>query len=340
MSAGETPTACPPDAPDCSGAQVSEQVSRPSSAPDPGPHPNPDPDPDPDPGWTRPSTPRQGQGKRQRRSTFRRLVRSGWVPDQHGAWPMATVPIVVGALDSQLRWQHLLFLLAWVSAFLMFHVATLWIAAPRRARYSRALLCWVVCTLLLGFGLLALSPALSWWAPLFAPLVGVAVFEAAHRRTRSLTSRVSTVLASSLTCAVAHDLGWGTVQGTGWWPWWDAGTSAPDTGWTHAWIVTGLLACYFLGTVPHVRALIRGRRDRAWVIGSLVWHLLTLVAAVTAAATNAVSWWVVIVWVILLLRAVLIPLDQRRRGAWRPLPIGLVEMLTCLLVAIALVLPA
>lgn len=275
-----------------------------------------------------------------RRPTFRRLVAQGWVPDQHGAWPMATVPIVVGGLASHLRWEHLLLLLAWVCGFLFFHVGGLWLASPRRARYVPALRTWTVGTAVLGGALLVLSPALSWWTPLFLPLVAVAVLEAARRRTRSMASRASTVLASTLTCAVAHDLGWGTVRGDGWWPWWDGAATVPGSGWGHAWIVTAVLGAYFLGTVPHVRALIRGRGNPAWAVGSVAWHVLGLVGVVTAATVGGVSWWVVAVWAVVLLRAVLIPLDQSRRGPWPPKAIGLTEMAVCLAVAVTLLLPA
>lgn len=296
-----------------------------------------------------------------RRSTFRRLAVRGWVPDQHGAWPMAVVPGVVGALGSHPRGIHVLLVVAWVAGFLLFHVATLWIASPRRARYTPALVTWGASAAVAGGGLLALAPALVWWAPVFAPLVLVALVEALRRRTRSLASRVSTVLASCLTCAVAHDLGTGTVRGAGgwggvwapgsvsapaqpgssaqWWPWWEGAATVPGSGWGHAWIVTGVLAVYFLGTVPHVRALIRGRGNPAWVAGSLVWHVLGLLAVGAAARVGGVSWWVVAVWGLVLLRAVAIPLDQARRGPWRPLAIGLTEMVVCLLVAVAVLLP-
>lgn len=281
-----------------------------------------------------------------RRGTrLRRLTARGWVPDQHGAWPMATLPIVVGALDSRPQWAHLLLLLAWVAGFLLFHVGTLWIASPRRARYTSALLTWGGCAAVSGVALLVLRPALLGWAPVFAPLVVVALVEALRRRTRSMASRISTVLASSLTCAVAHDLGWGTLHaagplGRGWWPWWDGAATVPGSGWGHAWIVTAVLAAYFLGTVPHVRALIRGRGNPAWVIASLSWHVLTLVGVVAAAGVGGVSWWVVAVWGVLVVRALVIPLDQSRRGPWTPKAIGLTEMVVCVLVAVSLLLPS
>lgn len=279
-----------------------------------------------------------------RGSRFRRLAARGWVPDQHGAWPMAILPIVVGALDSHPRWMHLLLLLAWVAGFLLFHVGTLWIASPRRGRYASALLSWGGCAAVLGVAVLVLQPALLWWAPVFAPLVVVALVEALRRRTRSMASRISTVLASSLTCAVAHDLGWGTVRAAGlrdgeWWPWWDGAATVPVSGWGHAWIVTAVLAAYFLGTVPHVRALIRGRGNPAWVFASLLWHVLTLVGVVVVAGAGGVSWWVVVVWGVLVVRALVIPLDQSRRGPWTPKAIGLTEMAVCVLVAVSLLLP-
>lgn len=290
-------------------------------------------------------------GPRPHRSARRRLVARGWITDQHGAWPMATVPIIVGALMGGARWEHLALLAGWVAGFLFFNAASLWLRAPHRARYRPALLTWA--GVAVGFGLLlvVLAPRLLWWVPVFAPLVAVALVEAWRRRGRSLPSRLSAVIACGLTCAVAYDWATGLVRPEGaWrageaWPWRDAAAltgsaPAPSTGWTHAWIVTSLLTAYFVGSVPYVRSLIRERGNRRWIAGSAAWHALATGGAVAAAALGAVSWAAPALWALLTARALLVPWDQARRGPWKPLSIGLGEVAACLLTAAALLLPA
>ena len=273
-----------------------------------------------------------------RRSRLRRLARAGWVPDQHGAWPMALVPPVVGAVLGGVRPVHMLLVAAWIAAFLLFNAAGLWMRSPRRARYRMAVRTWGVTTVVLGVGLLAWHPELLRWAPLFLPLVAVAIEEAWTRRERSMASRLSTVLASSLTCAVSAGLGGMPTLGRGWWPWRDAVTD-PSTGWARVWIVTALLTAYFVGTVPYVRSLIRGRGERRWVVASAVWHVVLVAGAGAAAHIGGVHWSVVVMGLVVFARAVVVPLDQSRRGPWPAVRIGMLEMVLCLLVALAVVVP-
>lgn len=268
------------------------------------------------------------------------LASHGWVPDQHGAWPMATVPILVGAVASGFVWRHVLLLCAWVAGFLFFNAAGLWLRSPRRSRYAPAVRLWLAVSAVLGAATVLSAPHLLRWGPVFAPLVLVAFWEAARGRERSLASRLATVVACGLTCAPAHDLSPATTHVPGWWPWRDAvGQVDPATGWTHAWILTALLTAYLVGTVPHVRCLIRGRGDARWIAGSVAWHAAGVAGAVAATAAGATSWAVPAVWALLLARAAAMPWGQSRRGPWAPKTIGVTEMVMCAAVAASLLLP-
>ena len=251
---------------------------------------------------------------------------------------MAVVPPVAGAALGGFRPVHLLLVAAWVAAFLLFNAGGLWVRSPRRVRYWPAVRTWGATTVLLGGILLAWHPHLLRWAPLFLPLVVVALEEAWNHRERSMASRISTVLASSLTCAVSAGLGGTLATAPGWWPWrdpvWD-----PTQGWSRVWIVTALLAAYFVGTVPYVRCLIRGRGEVRWVAASVAWHVLLVAGTGAATVAGATHWSAVVLGLVLLARAVLVPLDQRRRSPWPAVRIGLLEMLLCLLVAVTLLLP-
>jgi hypothetical protein len=92
-----------------------------------------------------------------------------------------------------------------------------------------------------------------------------------------------------------------------------------------AWIGAGLLAGYFLGTVPYVKSLIRNRGDRRVLAISIGWHALLEAAAIlwvfAAPGIEAVA--LLVVAAGLLARADLVP---HRRPWPSPKAIGLGEV--------------
>lgn len=215
---------------------------------------------------------------------------------------------------------HAWLLAAWLSAFHIFHVAILWIKARRKERYEAALRFWLLATFVLGMPLLTYRPTLLWWIPVFLPLVVASLYETWHGRERSMLARLSAVIAASLMTPVSYSVA--------------KGLHIP----LNVWVVTALLGAYFIGTVPYVRSLIRGRNDGRWVVASVSWHILGGVGAVWAAWSGYVSWLVVALWVLLTLRTVAIPARQKQRDhLLRPAIIGISEIvLTLLLTAFLL----
>ncbi|WP_034285041.1 YwiC-like family protein [Schaalia suimastitidis] len=241
----------------------------------------------------------------------------GWVPDQHGAWPMALLPILFGIAEAGLGAWHLVLLVAWLSAFAFFHAFELWAkTAPRRRhRIRAALVTWGILTFLSGVPLLLWRPSLWAWAPLFAPLLAVAGWGIWRRHSRALSVRVTTILASCLMTPVAYGSGYGTRE---------------------TWLIAAFLCAYFLGTVPYVRSLIRGRRDIRWVYAAVIWHVVVTVAMTMAWSLGQVHWSAPAVWLLLSGRSLVVPLYQKRREVpLRPAVIGIIELVACALVSVA-----
>lgn len=232
---------------------------------------------------------------------------------------MALLPVILGALLSGWQGIHTLLLLAWLAGFHFFNAATIVLKGRRsprlRARLTPALFAWGTLTALFGCALIAWRPTVLVWAPAFAPLVVVAFTEAWRRKERSLAARICTILASSLMLPVAYWLGAGT-------PTMDEVVSR---AWSPVWLTTSILAAYFIGTVPYVRSLIRGRHDRRWVWAATVWHLITGFALVMAALGGVVSWWLPTLWIVLTARCLVLPALQRRGANIRPALIGVSE---------------
>lgn len=244
---------------------------------------------------------------------------------------MALIPLVLGILDAGWTGMHVLLVGAWICAFAWFNAFETWrrTTVRRRRGVVPALVVWSGGTAAFGVPLLWSRPSALMWAPLFLPLVLVALWKIWRRYERAILTRITSICASSLMTPVAS---WYAL---------DPASGIADVQLIHAWITGALVCLYFTGTVPFVRSLIRGRGDARWMWTAFVWHIIGAAAVAVAVARGSVSWTLALVWVGLIARTLAMPAWQRHRV--RPLPpliIGLSEMAWCALVALALVWPA
>lgn len=231
----------------------------------------------------------------------------GWVPNQHGAWAMLAGPLLVGVLASGPSWVHLPLAALWFLGYFAFFATGLWLKSGRKDRYRPPVLVYSAACLPLAVLVVALQPSLARWAPAFAPLLGVGLVLAARRRDRSLVSGLATTLAASLMTAVAYDAGGGE-------------------DWHRAWVLTAIVATYYVGVLLYVKSLIRERRNPRYAAASVTYHV--------AAAAGLTYLCVAMgpVFVLLSGRAALAP-----RLRVTPKQIGLAELgFNVLVVAVAL----
>lgn len=224
----------------------------------------------------------------------RRRPGPGWVPNQHGAWAMLLVPVVVGAGLAGPAPVHLLLLAAWLVAYLAFHAAGLWLRARRRARWWPPVRTYGLATAVLGGTLLVLEPALVWWAPLYLPLLAVSLRFSARRQDRALANDVVTMVAACLVTVVAYDVATGAGAVTD-------RPRLPDDA--VAWTAAAVLLAYFVGTALYVKTMIRERGNPRMYAASVIYH----------AVIAAVSWPVLgsapltALFALLLVRAAVVP---------------------------------
>lgn len=281
-----------------------------------------------------PRTPRPAAKKRR--------THASWVPNQHGAWAMLVTPAVAGVIAA-LRSQELahlpsviavllVILGAWFAGYFCFFVFGQWARArsPRRKReYLRPLKISGGISLACIAVTLALAPYLYWFAPLFAPLVLVAVVETLRHRPRSLLSGVATTLASALLYPALYLVGAVVRSGVP-----GELASVPPAHW----VATAFLASYFTGTIPFVKTMVRERGKSGYLVGSIVYHFVGVAAVAvlfTAHVVSVASWWlmlVVAVWS--LVRASVFPLTLGR-WSWTPKQIGIAEVPLCVLAGLA-----
>lgn len=290
---------------------------------------------------------------RRREGSFHRLAREGWLTNQHGAWAMMILPLLVGSILGGLSWRQLLLTVSWVLAFFFFNALGLWMkvgsSARRSARrrspspssgrvrltprqkesvrrrqrkYLAPLLTYAALATLGAIGLLILDPGLWVWAPGLAILFGLSVEEMYAGRDHSFLARASAILASQLLTPIAFSLG------------------SHPADWQRVWIATAILTVYFVGTIPYVKTLIRERENPLWIRVSFTYHVVMVVAAIVLAGTGYLSWWIAGLFTVLVIRAVGFPLLSRHLGhPLRPAVIGFTEFAVSLLVVLTLTVP-
>lgn len=241
---------------------------------------------------------------------------TGWVPDQHGAWAMLTVPVAAGIWLVGPAPVHLALGAFWFVGYLAFYALGRWLRSRRKRRELTPLLVYAAVAAPLGATTLVLAPHLVRWVPVFLPLVAASTVLMLRRRERSLVNDAVTVLAAGLMTPVMVDAAGGSLG-------------------TATWVATAAVTAYFLGTVPYVKTMIRERGNAAYVRGSVAFHLLGIGGAAVLASTGWQSWWLVAVWGLLTARAVAGPAANARRDRpLRPVVVGVGEIVASVLVLV------
>ncbi|WP_371617802.1 YwiC-like family protein [Streptomyces sp. NBC_00454] len=228
---------------------------------------------------------------------------TAWIPDQHGAWAMLTVPFLAGTfLAPRPGWAHALLLAAWLLGYCALFHAQQWLrlrrAAARRPAVARghlrpAAVFGAACAAA-GIPLAVAHPWLLLAGAAAAPFAATTTWYAHRNRERALINGLAAVVPACGMLLVAAHLG-----GAGW-PW------APAA------------ACllYFAGTVPYVKTMIRERNSRTYYRGSVAHH-----AAALALSAAFLSPWLALPFGAYLARAIALP----GRGLKVPL-VGAVEI--------------
>jgi len=249
----------------------------------------------------------------------RRKLPRGWIPDQHGAWAMLIVPLLVGVVASGGAWLHVPLALLWFVGYFAFFATGQWLRSRLKSRYFPPVRAYVLASAPLGAVVALAEPRLLRWAPVFLPLLVVSLWCSYRRKDRSLLNDSVAVTAACLMLPVAYDAGHGAAD-----------------RWPAVWFATVIVLAYFVGTAFYVKTIIRERGNRTYLALSLAYHaamvpLPLVVAAVMGRMVPGTTGSqvatldlgpLVALNVILLLRALAVP----RTGA-TPKQVGVGEIL-------------
>lgn len=243
---------------------------------------------------------------------------SPWVPDQHGAWVMVTVPLLLGAVLAGPHWQLIPLTFAWYCGYFCFFAFSWWLRAStkRKRRYVAPVTVYGAISLLACVVILYSTPEVWRFGFLFAPLVLAALYETWRGRPRSLLSGLTTVVASALLIPVAVFI-----------------CDKPFT--LRPWLFAIVVGLYFCSTVFVVKSLIRERANRRFWFESLGFHVFAVLVLLALVLLGHAHWLGVLVYIGLLARAWWLP-RQVERGArtYTPKDVGMMEMAWTLIVIV------
>lgn len=244
----------------------------------------------------------------------------GWMPNQHGAWFMLFIPPIIGMI-LQPSWAAVPLLLTWWAGYFTYFAVTIWIKGRRRQKHLPPVLTYGGITAVAGITALITQWQLVSWLPIFAPIIAVAIYEAAKRRERSLLSGWSTVVAAALMLPTVVSV---------------ASTGTPAAITADVWWATAWFAAYFGGSIYYVKTLIRDFGDKTRFVQSVSFHAALFVGAVVLAVAQPHTWPVAAVSALLLVRSYAIPRFAQKRGKrTEPKYVGMIDGVVTVFVVIA-----
>lgn len=240
--------------------------------------------------------------------------RRRWLPQQHGAWAMLLLPLLVGVAASRPSPWHLVLGGAALTAYLASAVLQAWSRARRPAVYRAPIAVYGSLFAILGLALIVAHPALLLLAVVVAPATAVVLGGARPGTPRDLVNSLAQV-SQALVLVPAAALVSGAFE-----------LDSVVAG-------TAIAAGYLAGTVLVVRSVLRERGNAAFGAVSVGFHAALTVSAMLLLAPPYA-------WLAagLAARAVALPLTQRRLAnglrPLRPIHVGLVEIVASVAVVV------
>ncbi len=235
------------------------------------------------------------------------------VPPQHGAWAFLALPLLLGLALTGVTWPGVVFAVTWVAAYpASYYLGRAVTVRVRRGAWSRiarrelsAAVPWLTVAALGAVVLLAVRPALVPVGVVLALLWTVSQWLTVAGRERGFGNDVLLVGQSVLALPLL----------------WFVSTGSADVP-GRIWLAAGVCATYFVGSVIHVKSLIREADDRRWRVADVTFHVAALLWALA-------SPWLLVPFAVALVRSVAM------RPTASPARIGAGEIVVSVLVFLA-----
>lgn len=246
-------------------------------------------------------------------------------PPQHGAWAFLIVPTVMGLFLGAGNWLGWVFLVTWIGAYPSTYFAGRAIIArlrrgswtTRARRELRNAVEWILIALIGSVILIVARPWILIPGACLLLIWALSTYLSWTGRERGITNDILLIALASvapiLMYQVANDV--------------DSRKGVHQV--PHAiWIASLLSLLYFLGSVIHVKSLIREAKNPLWHWGSILFHALTLAGLLLAAQPR----WLALPFALGFLRAILV------KPGLKPGRIGIIEGCVALALMLTVVL--
>jgi hypothetical protein len=230
-------------------------------------------------------------------------------PPQHGAWAFLIVPAVIVSFLGAGNWIGLLFFLVWVSGYpVSYFLGRALIARIRKGTWTTKarkelgyLLPWLIINGVASFTLVIVRPWIISYGILVVALWSVSVYLSWAGLERGIINDLLLIGLASMAPIMMYQA---------------AVNHSSLRGLPHSiWISAVMSLLFFVGSVLHVKALIREAKNPKWHYGSIIFHA-TLFALLLVFAR---PWILVIPFVFALVRTIAI------KPGLRPGTLGVIE---------------
>ncbi|MBO3143084.1 YwiC-like family protein, partial [Dermatophilus congolensis] len=209
------------------------------------------------------STARAHTPKRPRRRS------TAWIPRQHGAWAILTVPITVGVIRSHGHPTQLPLIAFCFTAYLTYNAFSTWTTSRHNPRHLPPLLTYTTLATTLALTTLITRPDLAHYTILFIPLTAITTWCTLNHHERWLLNDITTITTACLFGYIVYMAGF-TPTGT------------IGVGRAKMATATILLIAYFTGTALYIKTIIRERTSRPHHIASITYHATCTTLLATA----------------------------------------------------------
>jgi hypothetical protein len=231
-------------------------------------------------------------------------------PPQHGAWAFLIVPAVIVSFLGAGNWIGLLFFLVWVSGYpVSYFLGRALIARIRKGTWTTKarkelgyLLPWLIINGVASFTLVIVRPWIISYGILVVALWSVSVYLSWAGLERGIINDLLLIGLASMAPIMMYQA---------------AVNHSSLRGLPHSiWISAVMSLLFFVGSVLHVKALIREAKNPKWHYGSIFFHA-TLFALLLVFAR---PWILVIPFIFALVRTIAI------KPGLRPGTLGVIEL--------------
>ncbi len=178
-----------------------------------------------------------------------------FMPKQHGAWAMVTVPFWLGVIAGGFVWQDVPFFLGWVLLYLATYPMLLLFKKKKMSFYTGWTLRYLIPAVLLLLFPFAENPAVVYFGLLMIPFFIINTFYSSQNKDRAFMNDLSAIFAFSFASLASSFLSSRIVTG-------------------ESIFVFSASVLFFVGSTFYVKTMIREKKNPQFKWLSWIYHLI------------------------------------------------------------------